>query len=214
MLTSPPPPTGPPPGGSLSPARTPRRTLLLCAWLAVSCGGAGLPAGPARADEAADGGEVTGRRDAPSQRLDLDPAPAYPFLSFASDPLGPFFGRYDVRGGWAPARWHALLVDLGVSAARDHRPHLGLAWSLWPMGEGLRGCWVAAGVDLLSPRQQDQGRRLGSLDLRAEAGGQAVWDGWLLGASAGLRRRLVGGAGEPRGLGWRLALWVGFALAV
>jgi len=160
----------------------------------------------------ADAGEA-GADPAPSQRLPTDPPVPHPLVAVETDLVGAATGRYGLRVAWAPLPWVGLLADVGVLAAVDHRPHLALAGALWPLGDGLRGLWLAAGAELGTPGGR-QTRRPGSgfLDLQGELGAQVVWDGLVLGASATVGRRVVGT--DPGRWNWRVGLWTGWAWAV
>lgn len=126
-------------------------------------------------------------RPPPSQVLEPDPDHLHLRYALLTDPLGPVFERYALRGALALSRAH------GVSAAtlwdaREGGDRLGLevAYHLWPQGLGLEG--VGLGALFGASVERGGGALLAWCGIEAQLA--LVWEGLAVVIAGGVERVL------------------------
>jgi len=136
---------------------------------------------------------------APSLEVRSDPDRPYTAFGASADAVGVAFGAYELRLDLAFSRYAAVTLTPGwhrMDGAQG--PSLGAQLAILPMGRGVDGVVLSAGIE---------GRHLSSGDARrfdlgvsAELGYLYTWKGFLLGAAAGVRWRQR--FGPQRGAGF------------
>jgi len=118
---------------------------------------------------------------APSLEVRTDPGVPYHCFAVAVDPLAAFFGEYGLRVEGTAGAAHSLWARPAYLSL-DDASALGLevGYRLWPFADGLDGPFIgpAAGLAVTTDR-------IVTASASLEAGWQWVWEGIVLGASAG-----------------------------
>ncbi len=106
-------------------------------------------------------------------------------LGASADAVAVALGDYQLRIDVGFGRHHGLAVSPGWRRDGDNGPMLGLAYAVWPLGQGLHGLSIeATGQVAWLPHT----KRV-DLSFGGEIGYRYVWKGLLLGVSAGVKRQ-------------------------
>ncbi len=150
---------------------------------------------------------VARAEEAPAPDLEVRTDRRAPWTAhrIGGDLLGIAWNRYVLDGQIGIGRYHGARVELGWKPGEGRGPLAGLAYELWPQGNGVAGVFLALGGRMGFALDADR-----HADAFFEAGYRHEWRGATLGVSLGVAHRWSLGANPERavlplgriGLGW------------
>ncbi len=106
-------------------------------------------------------------------------------LGTSVDLVGAVFGQYAVRFHIGISRHHGVVLSPGWRRDKGHGPMLGVAYEVWPLGEGLHGLGIVVeAIAAWIPGERDRV----DLSIGADLAYRYVWSGVQLGVAGGAAR--------------------------